>query len=261
MPRLVGGVLHSERISTLADFVSAAAALGSMNKNYWFRGHSNASWSLTPSALRPSDERTRTTALGAIDSFKRFAAMKLREAPSPQDELQWTQIARHHGLPTRLLYWTENAAISLYFASEKVEHAGEEADGLVFILDPIELNIAVDKNRPRVFDAYRDSNVILPYFDLKGRKNLNGRPSIAIDPVWNSERLVLQKGKFTLHGAREFALTKDQAPSLIALAVLREDKDRLRRELQSIGIDEMSIFPELEHVCSYICGMLNLTDG
>jgi len=247
------------RISTLADFVGALAGIAAGNRRYWFRGHADAAWSLTPSALRHPEEQTRTRALGAIDSFKRLAAMKLRDAPSPTDDLQWTQIARHHGLPTRLLDWTENAAISLYFACEVTpKQDGEEKDGLVFVLDPVELNIAVDKSRPRILDAYRDADLILPYLRLKGRQNRNGRPSIAIDPVWNSERLVLQKGKFTLHGASEFALTRAQAPSLIALAVLREDKSRLRNELRSIGIDEMSIFPELDHVCSYICNMLDI---
>ena len=69
---------------------------------------------------------------------------------------------------------------------------------------------------------------------------------------------MLQKGKFTLHGAGKFALTSKQVPSLVGLAVLHEDKETLLGELQTIGIDEMSIFPEPEHVCSYICRFLGL---
>jgi len=250
--------ISPNRISTLAEFIETCSALTRREQRYWFRGHADAGWSLTPSALRFSSETKRTTALQAIDSFKRLAATKLKEAPPPTDGLQWIQIARHYGLPTRLLDWTENAAIALYFACERVMKSGKEQDGLVFVLDPIELNVIVDKERPRILDAYRDGDLIMPYLELKGRCTPKGRPSIAIDPVWNSERLVLQKGKFTLHGAGDFALSTNQVPSLVALAVLREDKATLLDELQTIGIDEMSIFPEPDHVCSHICRVLGL---
>jgi hypothetical protein len=57
---------------------------------------------------------------------------------------------------------------------------------------------------------------------------------------------MLQKGVFTLHGSR-FDLDKDQAPSLVALPIVREAKGQLLVELERIGVDEMTIFPELEH--------------
>lgn len=251
--------INPYRTTTLAEYIETCSAItGRTTRRYWFRGQGSASWSLTPSALRYETEKRRTEALQAIDSFKRLAATKLQDAPSASDELLWIQIARHYGLPTRLLDWTENAAIGLYFACEGVEDEGQKQDGLVFIVDPIELNVVVDKERPRVFDANRDADQIQPYLELTGRKTSKGRPSIAIDPVWNSERLVLQKGKFTLHGAGEFALTSRQAPSLVGLVVLHEDKEALLDELQTIGIDEMSIFPEPEHVCSYIRRFLGL---
>ena len=214
---------------------------------YWFRGQSDASWSLTPSALRYDSEQKRKEALEKVDDFKRLAVTRLVNPPRPDERLQWLQIARHFGLPTRLLDWTQNAAIGLYFACEKLEE-----DGLVFVLNPIELNLMVDSKRPRIFDTYRDAGIIKPYLDLKGRARAGGRPTIAINPVWNSERLILQKGAFTLHGSLSFGLTSDQAKSLVALPILREDKEHLLEELAIIGIDEMSIFPEPEHVCGYL---------
>jgi len=204
--------------------------------------------------LRYDTEAKRTEALRAVDDFKRLAVTKLREAPSPSEQLQWIQIARHFGLPTRLLDWTQNAAIALYFTCSEEEND----NGLVYVLDPVELNVSVDRERPRVFDVNRDADVIEPYLSLTGRKTARGRPSIAINPVWNSERLVLQKGAFTLHGAGEFALTNRQTPSLVALPVLKEDKKNLLLELEIIGIDEMSIFPEPEHVCAHIRKRLDL---
>jgi hypothetical protein len=60
-----------------------------------------------------------------------------------------------------------------------------------------------------------------------------------------------QKGVFTLHG-QTAALDRRQAPSLVAAPILREHKSQLRMELERIGVDEMTIFPELEHACRFL---------
>ena len=245
--------IHPVHIPTLARYVEACIALTGTQPRYWFRGHSKAEYPLTPSALRYDTESERTTALRSVDDFKRIALTKLPQAPALDENLQWIQLARHYGLPTRLLDWTQNAAIGLYFAC-----AREDFDGLVFVLDPIEMNMALDKDEPRVFDAQRDRSVIEPYLKLTGRIVKGGSPTIAINPILNSERLILQKGTFTLHGAGEIAITNQQVPSLSALPILREHKSSLLRELALVGIDEMSIFPEPEHICAYLCELLKL---
>ena len=94
--------------------------------------------------------------------------------------------------------------------------------------------------------------MIRPYLTLTGRINRRGRRTIAILPIVNSERIVLQKGVFTLHGSRAFALDHRQVPSLLCVPVLKEVKERLLEELHRVGINQMSLFPELEHVCTHL---------
>lgn len=81
-----------------------------------------------------------------------------------------------------------------------------------------------------------------------------------MNPVWNSERLIIQKGVFTVHGTR-FSLDKGRVPSLVGVPVLREFKPRLRSELQRIGVDEMTLFPELEHSCNHLKRRYRLIDA
>lgn len=241
------------RIPSLADYIAVCTALTNGQPRFWFRGQSDAAYPLTPSALRYGSEGARTKALRSVDDFKRLAVTRLPQPPAFDEQLQWIQLARHYGLPTRLLDWTLNAAIGLYFASSRAEK-----DGLVFVLDPIDMNLAADSNEPRVFDAQRDRGIIGPYLELTGRIVKGGSPTIAINPVLNSERLILQKGTFTLHGAGEAAISNRQVPSLLALPILKEDKSVLRRELSIVGVDEMSIFPEPEHICAHIKQLLDL---
>ncbi len=185
------------RIESLADFLAAINNAVTGNDRFWFRGHHDVTFSLTPSALRYSKFSDRTKALALMDDFKRIAAIKLPRPPAPNQELEWALIAQHHGLPTRLLDWTESATTALYFAC--IEDA---QDGVVFILNPVDLNRLTDPKKPRVLDPQHDSDLIVSYLKMSGKDRPNGRLPVAINPVWNSERLMIQKGVFTLHGSR-----------------------------------------------------------
>ncbi|MCX5671424.1 MAG: FRG domain-containing protein [Planctomycetota bacterium] len=235
-------------ILTLGDFFAVFHSLLEANKVFWFRGHPRVHYRLAPSALRYDDPNQRERALGLVADMKRFLEMKLARPPAADDDLAWTQVAQHYGLPTRLLDWTQNAAVALFFACSK----DPDADGLVVILNPIELNQNVDSRAPRVFNPQKDAKIISPYFKLGGRVDARGKRTIAINPTWNTERIAMQQGAFTLHGSRKFELDRDQASSLLYVPILKEHKESLLNELERVGIGEMFIFPEPEHVCAHL---------
>jgi len=56
-----------------------------------------------------------------------------------------------------------------------------------------------------------------------------------------------------LHGNKNFSIDKTQAPSLVGIPILREMKESLRNELDRIGVDEITMFPELEYACINLC--------
>lgn len=233
------------KVESLADYFTVISSLVRKEDAYWFRGHSGVGWKLVPMALRYETKAERERALALISDFKRIADIKVSRPPQSKEQLKWAQIARHYGLPTRLLDWTESATVALFFACEQ----GDE-DGVLFALNPIDLNRLSYPKKPRILDANLDGGEIERYLKMDAVYRRAAKKPIAVNPVWNSERLILQKGVFTLHGSR-FDLSGD-VPSLVGFPILRECKGRLRRELERVGVDEMTIFPELEHTCQHL---------
>lgn len=242
-------------IETLSDFLGVLSYALSPENMLWFRGHPCMTYRLAPSALRYEEIDERNTALGLLSEMRRFLEMKLARPPASDDHLAWMQVAQHYGLPTRLLDWTQNAAVALFFACSK----GDDKDGLVVALNPTELNQqSVPNSGTRIFNWHTDKAIITPYLNLNGKLSKTGKKTIAINPTWNTERIAMQQGAFTLHGDRTFELNRQQASSMLYLPILKQNKQRLLQELHRVGIGEMFIFPEPEHVCSHLKRTANL---
>lgn len=209
----------------------------------WYRGQPDSRWNLSPGIHRPpyskvSEHRYR-------HDFRLRALPFLGEATThPASEWDWYFLMQHHGIPTRLLDWSESALVALYFA---VGRPPDETDGAVWVLMPR----AVNRELARVGDfipIYSDQ-IVAPYLgQMWDESQIGPEHPIAIDPPYNSRRLAAQRGKFTVHGSSQKNL--DAYPELNGnlhrIDIPRAAKARLRRQLFAAGITESVLFPGLD---------------
>ncbi|MEA2823161.1 MAG: hypothetical protein QOJ86_5165 [Bradyrhizobium sp.] len=233
---------EDKSVHSIAEFLSLLK-LRRSDQPIWFRGQERKSWDLKPTINRAKGGIFAEPPL--ITRFKQNAFSLLEERPT--NEWEWLFIMRHHGLPTRLLDWSESPLVGLYFAVDKQPNQ----DGVVWHLLPIELNKSAQIHPPHPSEIPGFGDKILDNYlpsRLAGEQQSSLLPAAAIAPR-NTRRIQAQFGVFTITHRDQISLDKvgDQK-HVWRTIVPKGAKTRIRRELATLNVDRLSLFPELDQV-------------
>ena len=120
--------------------------LGRNRSPYVYRGMTNADFRMVTSLRRNCKQLQRTLEPAILKNFAKYAVI---EDPGVAQSV-WHQmiLGQHHGLPTRLLDWTQSALVALHFAvsEENLEHMADH-DCMVWRMDIRELHALLEENR------------------------------------------------------------------------------------------------------------------
>lgn len=200
-------------------------------KGRWvFRGVGCASYDLVPKIGRPGIETEHERRI--FDHFVREATAYVGAVPSSNWEL--LALAQHHGLPTRLLDWTENPLVAAYFACQE----DESEDGAIYMLQT-----------PHVVRDYSISPFAV---DQLSRYR----------PHHITKRIAAQRGLFTIHPDPKQALELlNKGPMKVHRAIVcKKLKKKLSFNLSRFGINRSSLFPDLDGLAAHIMWMYSNED-
>jgi hypothetical protein len=115
-----------------------------------WRGHAQLDWLLQAEVFRrPGASFGRYSENSLIRYFMAYAEARHARCPAQHDLLGWLTLARHYGLPTRLLDWSTSPLVALFFAvSDDKESSG--VDGGLWALHAGEMNRAMRDGSPRL---------------------------------------------------------------------------------------------------------------
>lgn len=201
-----------QRVTTWGEFQHAIEPY--LDGNWLFRGVTSVRHVLVPSVGRTRDGNGYSLDLERA-LFRQFKREALPLLPArPQTDWEWLALAQHHGVPTRLLDWSESPSVSLFFAAWGND---DEDAGMYIVPRPDEV--------PEDGDPFLIESVSFFY------------------PGYVTPRLVSQRGLFTVHPKpQEPYLAKEMRQIVIG----KESKPDLRRKLDASGVHHAMIMADLD---------------
>lgn len=244
----------------------------------FYRGHSNSKFELKPSIYRTKNLITNEDIL-----FKDIIARSPYEFKECDSTFERLVKMQHYSLPTRLLDITSNPLVALFFACK--DDSQENEDGRLFRFEvkerdikyfdsdavsvvanisrrPISFSIEHIKDSKR--DEFNDDDVIR--YLLHEIRSEKSHFSAVIDkrhiemvfcvkPKLDNPRIIRQEGAFFIFGidnaknkAAHFSYEYD------SYIISKSDKKKIIKQLDALGINESTLFPEIEHVAKHLKG-------
>jgi hypothetical protein len=195
-----------------------------LNRSVLYRGQREATWELLPQIDRElfcayreqkgwSRERHERV---LIHEFRKGVRAFLSSAPNPWEELA---LAQHHGLATRLLDWTTNPLVALYFSVEAQTDAPASAVW--------EYRSRGDLGTSSHANPYEITTVLV------------------LDPPHVSPRISVQSGRFTVHPPDN---TPPDDSAVRKFLIPNKCRKGFKRQLAKMGITRQSLFPDVDGV-------------
>jgi hypothetical protein len=171
-----------------------------------------------------------------LQEFKRNNPL-LIEQTLPLNDWDYLALGQHFGLPTRLLDWSNNALTALWFATALQDCELVQDYAVVWILMASDEDFELGIEQIHPFDVPQ-TKIVRPRIIKQRINNQSGVFTILSSAEINEQRYMEQSDSF------KKKLIKVKIP-VVKFADIRTD-------LNTLGVNAFSIYPELEGLCAYL---------
>ena len=205
--------------------------------SFRFRGQADYDWTLQPSIYRYNSFKRYQT----VDFESNILHAKPKKAIPPltytEFDLEWLMLCQHYGIPTRLMDWSMDVLISLFFACYEENETNK--DGALFVCN---------QNDYQIFSAFE--NKVMETQDL-----------VFVNTSVINPRMRAQSGCFMLWG--HAPLNREESTESYDLWEFQKKttKDYFIQKLRIPKNKKKSILHELESIYSINKESLYLTNG
>ncbi len=246
---------------------------------YYYRGHSDKEYSLIPSIYRKKELITNENRI-----FKDIIAQNPSDFKGCASTFEKLVKMQHYSVPTRLLDITTNPLVALYFAclddekdgklfrfeikTSEIKYYDSDAVSVVSNIAKRPVDFSIEDIRDEDCDTFNDSaEIAYLLHEIKAEKPhfQNGIDSkdiervFCVKPLMDNPRIIRQSGAFFLFGIDG---EKEQPAALKysykTYLIRKDNKKKIRKQLEALGIDEGTLFPEIEHVAEQVKSKYNI---
>ncbi len=223
----------------------------------WFRGQHDASWGLSPKLHRPEYKHADEN---EIRHEFQSRGLQLVQGRIPTVSYEWYFLMQHYEVPTRLLDWTDNPLMALFFS---IYDKTSSTDAVVWVVDPWWLNAANKEVKKKKIEGpmlseWDEAEAYLP--DLESAfagEVVKKKFPAAIDPPHVDRRLAVQGSHFVIFGTKRDLTKMDDLISgkkarLAKIVIRGAAIEQIESELENVGINVSTVFPDLIALGRYL---------